>query len=36
MAVTTVRFISIVNYGVLTVKLHIKNTQIVILKSLNR
>ncbi len=36
MAVTTVRFMPTVNYGVLTVKIHTKHTEFVMIKSLNR
>ena len=36
MAVTTVRFMLTVNYGVLTVKIHTKHTEFVTIKSLNR
>ena len=36
MAVTTLRFISMLNYGVLVVKIRKKSTEIVTVKSLNR
>ena len=36
MAVTTVRFMLTVNYSVLTVKIHTKHTEFVMIKRFNR